>query len=108
MKRAIVLSLCLVLAACGGPRGPAAHAPDARPAAALPPGDVTSPNFADAHPVEDVFQSRGFAVGAVALGDEDAQDRVAHGDDVRFRHHRPGAAGEIAMAGDAAERQAEA
>jgi len=52
MMRPLILSLCLVLAACGSARGPALHAPDARPAAAVPTGQVTAPNFADAKPVD--------------------------------------------------------
>ncbi|MFZ1339220.1 MAG: GH25 family lysozyme [Paracoccaceae bacterium] len=53
MTRGFCVLLCLVLAACGGaPRGAASRVPDARPAAAVPVGTVTSPNFADAKPVD--------------------------------------------------------
>jgi lysozyme len=51
MMRALLLSFCcLTLAACGGsaPRGRV----DARPAAAVAAGEVVSPNFADADPVD--------------------------------------------------------
>lgn len=51
--RILPLFLCLVLAACGASRTPSAHAPNARPAAAVPAGQVTTANFSDAKPVTD-------------------------------------------------------
>lgn len=52
MKRALALLLVLTLAACGGGRSPATHAPAARPAVQVPPAMVVPPNFADADPVD--------------------------------------------------------
>ena len=52
MTRALLLVLCLALAACGGPRRGGDRAPDARPAAAVPAGEVTAPNFGDADPAD--------------------------------------------------------
>ncbi|WP_225028474.1 glycoside hydrolase family 25 protein [Xinfangfangia pollutisoli] len=52
MTRALVLCFALLLAACGGGRHAATHAPAARPAAALPADQVVAPNFADAHPID--------------------------------------------------------
>jgi lysozyme len=52
MKRALFLVLCLALAGCGGGRRAADNAPDARPASAVPAGEVTSANFGDADPAD--------------------------------------------------------
>jgi hypothetical protein len=57
--------------------------------------------------VEHVFQPRLQAVGPVAAGEEHAQDRVAHLHDVAGRDDDVRAAGEVAVAGDAAEAEAE-
>ena len=57
--------------------------------------------------IEHVFQPRLVAVGAVAVLDVDAHDRVGDFGGVLRLHQHPGVAREIAMAGDAAEREAE-
>ena len=63
--------------------------------------------FVEAHGVEHVFHPRLVAVGAVAVLDEDAHDGVGDLGRVRGLHDHAGVAGEILVAGDAAEREAE-
>src|SRR5690606_41528122 len=55
--------------------------------------------------VEDIFQPRLVAVGTVAVLDEDAHDGVGHRGRVFRLHHNAGVAREVAMAGDAGERE---
>ena len=63
--------------------------------------------FLDAHGVEHVFQPRLGAVGAIAVIDEDAHHRVRHLAGILRQHQHTGIAGEIAVAGDAAEAELE-
>ena len=62
--------------------------------------------FLKAPGIEHVFQPRLVAVGAVAILDEDAHDGVGDFGGVLRLHQHAGVAREIAMAGDAAEREA--
>ena len=63
--------------------------------------------FLEAPGVEHVFQPRLVAVGAVAVLDEDAHDGVGDRRRLVRLDDDAGVAGEIAVAGDAAEREAE-
>ena len=63
--------------------------------------------FLEAPGVEHVFQPRLVAVGAVAMLDEHAHHRVGDFRRVLRLHDHAGVAREIAVAGDAAEREAE-
>ena len=54
--------------------------------------------FLDAHGVEHIFQPRLGAVGAVAVLDEDAHDRVGDHAGIFRAAHDAGIAGEVAMA----------
>ena len=63
--------------------------------------------FVEAPSVEHVFQPRLVAVGTIAIFDEDAHDGVGNADGFIRLENDPGIAGEILVAGDAAERQAE-
>ena len=61
--------------------------------------------FLEAEIVEHVFEPRLGPVGAIAVVDEDAHDRVGHGGCFRGFDHNAGVAGEIMMTGDAAEHE---
>ncbi len=67
---------------------------------------IASRNSVEAPAVQHVFQPRLVAVGAVAVGDEHAQDGVADRRGVGGRDDHAGLAGEVLVAGDAAQRQA--
>jgi len=64
-------------------------------------------HLVDAEPVDDVFEPRLGAVGAVAVVDEDAHDRVGDRCCLGRPHHHAGLAAEVAVPGDAAQREAE-
>src|SRR5690606_4294385 len=55
--------------------------------------------------IEHVFQPRLVAVGAIAVIDEDAHDRVRDRGCILGRNDDAGVAGEILVPGDAAERE---
>src|SRR5207247_924748 len=57
--------------------------------------------------IEHVFEARAFAVGAVALVDEDAHDRYGHRHALLRRDDDAEVAGEIAVSGDATDRDTE-
>ena len=63
--------------------------------------------FLQAPGIEDIFHARAFAVGAIALGDEDTHHRHRRGKAFFRLQQDAGVAGEIVVAGDAAERHAE-
>ena len=66
-----------------------------------------SQEFFEAPRIEHIFQPRLVAVGAIAMLDEDAHDRVGNLGGVWRRDDHPGIAREIAVTGNSAERKAE-
>ena len=66
---------------------------------------TSASTFSDAHAVDDVFEPRLVAVGAVAVIDEHAHDGVGHLGRVRGPDHNAGVAREVLVPGDAAEHQ---
>ena len=68
---------------------------------------VSATTFSMPSAIDDVFQPRLVAVGAVAVVDEHAHHRVGDLGGVGRAHHHAGLAREILVPGDAAEHQAE-
>ena len=66
-----------------------------------------SHEFFDAHGVEHIFQPRLGAVGAIAVLDVEAHHRIRHPACILRLDQHAGVAGEIAVAGDAAEAELE-
>ena len=93
---------------CGRRLGAAPRAPGTARSSLRPSfSSSKADEFLDAHGVEHIFQPRLGAVGAIAVLDEQPHDRVGDRAGILRLHQNAGVAGEIAMAGDAAEAELE-